>query len=254
MRREEEILSRFCKRVVALDMDVFGLRKQAQDAEPEGKIKWRSLENGQPFPIKNGETIKEAAENFIKEKKKQRISSAKTSRKQIASVFKKIPFKSGTRNLDIGGGKWDLGTDYMKSKGVESLVYDPYNRDKEHNQNAISTLKNGKKFDTATIANVLNVIEEPEYREAVIKQAASAISDDGVAYFQIYEGSGNGKGGETSDGWQNNRKTADYEQEIRKHFGDVKRIHGNILMATKPQKTGKVEWFLEKDGEASETI
>ena len=44
-----KILERFCRRLVALDLDVFGVRKKllAMDGEEQGEPKdWRSLENG----------------------------------------------------------------------------------------------------------------------------------------------------------------------------------------------------------------
>jgi hypothetical protein len=42
--------------------------------------------------------------------------------------------------------------------------------------------------------------------------------NDGTAYFMVYEGDGSGTGRETSSGWQNNRKTADYVGEIAQYF------------------------------------
>lgn len=42
----------------------------AMDAASDD-LEWRSLENGQPFPVKEGQTIKEAAQNFIASKKKE---------------------------------------------------------------------------------------------------------------------------------------------------------------------------------------
>lgn len=49
-----------------------GRQLLGMDAAPEDDIQWRSLKNGQPFPIHEGETIKEAAENFIASKEQEK--------------------------------------------------------------------------------------------------------------------------------------------------------------------------------------
>lgn len=91
---DREILARFCRKLVALDMDIFGLRKQAQDAEPEGEpVGFRSMENGQAFPIFKGQTIKEAAENFID--KKQAEKPKERTAKEYRDAYEKIPDKKG---------------------------------------------------------------------------------------------------------------------------------------------------------------
>jgi hypothetical protein len=165
----------------------------------------------------------------------QEHSSAGTSIPQVPAVMKAMSFQPGTVNADIGGGKFDHGTEFLKAKGVENLVYDPFNRSKEHNAQVAKRLRGGK-ADTATVANVLNVIKEPEARQKVIQQAAAAIKPGGTAYFQIYEGAGHGQGGQTKAGWQNHRRTADYLAEIQQVFGSVVR-KGNVLIASQPIKT-----------------
>ena len=85
--KEQKTLVNFCRRLVALDMDIFGLRKQAQDAESEGEIKgWRTLENGVHFPIKEGESVKEAGKRFVAKK-----ASARTLKKYIDQYSGKLP-------------------------------------------------------------------------------------------------------------------------------------------------------------------
>lgn len=164
----------------------------------------------------------------------QEYKSKDTSRKQIAAIFKAVPWKSGTTNIDIGGGKYDLATDYMKKEhGVENIVYDPYNRTKEWNLKALEAVKG--KGDTVTVANVLNVIKESAWRKNVILQAAKALKPDGTAYFQIYEGDESGVGNATQkqESYQNNMKTADYVPEIERYFADVER-HGKLIIAKDP--------------------
>lgn len=185
--------------------------------------------------------------NAIADAAKQEIGSGETSLDQVAAGFKKIGFKPGTVNLDLGGGKFDRGTEYLAGKGVTNLVYDPVNRSAESNQAIFDAVKNGG-VDTVTCNNVLNVIKEEGARSNVILQAAKALKPGGVAYFTVYEGDGSGNGHETSKGWQEHRKTADYVDEIKQHFSDVVR-HGKVIEARNPQTEGKTSaWFNEGFG------
>jgi hypothetical protein len=172
----------------------------------------------------------------------QAISSADTSIKQIPALFKSKNFEAetGARNLDIGGGKYDLGTDYLKAeRGVDSSVYDPFNRSSEHNAAILDEFKQNP-ADSVTAANVLNVIAEPEARADVIKQAFDHLKPGGKAYFDIYEGNKSGEGAATSKGWQNNMKAKDFLEEVKSVFPDVER-KGSMLIATKPLDEVSVE-------------
>jgi hypothetical protein len=168
----------------------------------------------------------------------QRTSSKDTSIKQIAAVFKKpeiFDLKEGSVNLDIGGGKFDLGTDYLRNeRGVENLVFDKFNRSPEHNEEVLNRIRGTGGADSATAANILNVIEEPEARKRVIQQSYDYTREGGKVFFQVYEGSGTGVGRETTKGWQNNKKTSEYIPEIEGIFGEgnVQR-KGNIIIAIK---------------------
>ena len=164
----------------------------------------------------------------------QAISSAKTSIKQIPALFKHSGVEFGKTNIDIGGGKFDLATNYLAERGTKNMVFDPYNRGAQENKGTLSYLQSGKRADTATCANVLNVIAESAARTNVILEAAKAIKPDGAAYFMVYEGDGSGKGKQTSSGWQNNRKTADYVAEIEQWFTDVQR-KGKLIIAKAPR-------------------
>lgn len=164
----------------------------------------------------------------------QNISSAGTSIKQVPALFRNKDVHFGKTNIDIGGGRFDLATDYLKSIGTKNYVFDPYNRGEETNSATLKYLQSGKKADTATCANVLNVIAEPAARANVILETAKAIKDDGTAYFMVYEGDGSGEGKQTSAGYQNNRKTADYVGEIEQYFDDVTR-KGKLIIAKSPK-------------------
>jgi hypothetical protein len=158
---------------------------------------------------------------------KQAHTSAATSVNMLPRVFKTAEFERGDINADIGGGKYDTATKYLAKKGVKNHVADPYNRSGKENAAAAAATKNGK-ADTATVANVLNVIKEPEERLKVIRQAANRVGQDGIAYFAVYEGDGSGKGKETTKGWQENRKLASYVAEVEKVFKHVVTKGGNI--------------------------
>ncbi len=101
----------------------------------------------------------------------QGFGSAATSLNQVASAMRKIDWKPGTVNVDIGGGRFDKATEYLREQGVESMVFDPFNRDAEHNRQVAERVRD-EKVDTATCNNVLNVIDSASSRANVILQAA----------------------------------------------------------------------------------
>ena len=164
----------------------------------------------------------------------QTITSAATSIPQIAGALKKIVWEPNTVNLDIGGGKFDFGSHYLKAHQVVNLIYDPYNRSSKHNHEVISFIKVTPP-DTVTVNNVLNVIKEPEARDEVIKLAAQYLKSGGVAYFSVYynpqkeAGVSKSKDGEALS-WQNHMPTKAYVDEIKKHFSSVK-VWKDIIIA-----------------------
>lgn len=176
----------------------------------------------------------------------QNRSSAGTSRRQVPRVFKYLAnrapeamrFQPGTTNLDLGGGKWDDGTEFLAGRGVTNLVWDPFNRSPEHNASIEARMKT-EKFPTVTIANVLNVIAEPQVRDEVIRLAAQSLQAEGSAFFQVYERDGSGQGTETRDGYQTNMKGDAYRSEVEQHFEDVKVLRfgkeSALLIATGPK-------------------
>jgi hypothetical protein len=163
----------------------------------------------------------------------QEFTSAKTSinSHKLPAVFSQINFKAGTVNVDIGGGRFDNATEYLKTKDVENLIYDPYNRTAEHNFAVMRKVAGGK-ADTATVSNVLNVIKEPENRLKVINQAYDVLKTGGIAYIKVYAGDQSGIGKSTSSGWQENRKIATYLEEVRSVFSSAY-VKNDIIVATK---------------------
>lgn len=166
----------------------------------------------------------------------QGFGSAATSLNQVASAMRKIDWKPGTVNVDIGGGRFDKATEYLREQGVESMVFDPFNRDAEHNRQVAERVRD-EKVDTVTCNNVLNVIDSASSRANVILQAAKALKPGGTAYFSVYEGDKSGVGRQTkSDSWQNNRVTKDYVSEIERYFDDVT-VKDKVIIAKNPKAT-----------------
>lgn len=165
----------------------------------------------------------------------QVITSADTSinSSHMARTFKVVDWKQGTINADIGGGRFNNATKYLKDLGVSNYIYDPFNRDIFFNTNSMEKCCNGK-ASTVTCNNVLNVIAEEKARNEVIATCCEALNPSGTAYFCIYEGSRTGIGAISSKGWQENRATADYIKEIKKYFDNVTMFKG-IIKASKPR-------------------
>ena len=90
----------------------------------------------------------------------QEVSSAGTSIKQIPALFTNKNVVFGDTNIDIGGGRYDLATNYLAERGTTNLLFDPYNQSKEVNKATLDYLMEGNKADTVTCANVLNVMDE----------------------------------------------------------------------------------------------
>ena len=177
--------------------------------------------------------LKESEEDGL-EDATQEYTSANTSinSAKLPAIFSMVNFKPETINLDYGGGKFDNATTALEGKGVTNLIYDPYNRSSGHNKDVIDTVRKNGGADTVTCSNVLNVIKEPEARKAVIKNIYSLLKNSGTAYFTVYEGTGKGNEGPTRSGYQLNKKTGDYVEEISSVFPSVSR-HGKLIIASK---------------------
>lgn len=181
--------------------------------------------------------MEEAYEDDDFESGEQEFSSAATSinSSKLPAVFNMVSFKPGTVNLDYGGGKFDNASEYLAQKDVTNLIFDKFNRSNDHNRDVIKKVRQNGGADTATCSNVLNVIKERDIRvNEVIKNIKNMLKPGGVAYFTVYEGTGAGDSKETKAGYQLNKKTADYVEEIEEVFGDgnVQR-KGKLIIAKK---------------------
>ena len=163
----------------------------------------------------------------------QEFDSAATSinSNKLPAIYSMVNFNEGDVVIDFGGGKFDNAVEYIKDKGATLLVYDPYNRSAEHNQEVLSILEQNGGADAAVNSNVLNVIKEPEARKAVLQNIKQLTKPGAPIYITVYEGRGDGIEGPTKSGYQLNRKTADYMDEIQEVFPNAKR-KGKLIVAT----------------------
>lgn len=157
----------------------------------------------------------------------QQYSSAQTSLNQVSAGHKKIKWKAGTVNLDWGGGKSDMGTEYLKKEhDVTNYVYDPFNRSSSENAKALKS-----KPDTITNHNVLNVIKEDEVIIEMLKEWKKVASAKTI-YITVYEGNRSGEGKPTSKGYQRNQKLADYLPLVQKVFPSASK-KGSMIVINK---------------------
>ena len=163
----------------------------------------------------------------------QEFDSAKTSinSKKLPAVYRMIHLQPGTVGVDFGGGRWDSAVEYLRDQDVTLCVYDPYNRSAEHNREVLRTLRANGGADFAINSNVLNVIKEPEARKGVLENIKKITKSGAPIYITVYEGRGDAKEGVTKSGYQLNRKTADYLEEIQEVFPDATR-KGKLIVAT----------------------
>ena len=171
-------------------------------------------------------------DNFSVEDTDQEYHSDATSinSTKLPTIYRMVDFHPGDVVLDFGGGKFDNAVNYLKDKDVTLLVYDPYNRSKEHNDEVIQILKEHGGADAAVNSNVLNVIKEASARSTVLKNIQRLTKKGAPIYITVYEGRGDNQEGPTKAGYQLNRKTADYLEEIQEIFPDAVR-KGKLIIA-----------------------
>ena len=162
----------------------------------------------------------------------QEYTSENTSinKTKLPAVYNLIKLKPGSLVIDFGGGKWDTAVEHFAKEDITILVYDPYNRSAEHNKEVLRILREDGGADAAVCSNVLNVIKEPEARLAVLENIKRLTKPNAPVYITVYEGSGKGNEGPTKSGYQLNRKTSDYLDEISQVFSNVSR-KGKLITA-----------------------
>lgn len=123
---------------------------------------------------------------------KQRFTSKQTSINStkapaVYSMKRAVNVMTEKTVVDIGGGRFDTAAEAARVYGAAVSIYDPFNRTPEHNAAVLAG-----SYDVAVISNVLNVIDSEAARGDVVRLAAT----------------------KAADSWQENRRTADYMDEI----------------------------------------
>ena len=187
-----------------------------------------------PYDVVGAEEItSEDPNDFELGQVEQEYTSKDTSinSTKLPAIYRLVNLYPGELVLDYGGGKFDIAAEEMAKKDVTVLIYDPYNRSSSHNNEVIKTIRSNGGSDVTLCSNVLNVIKEPEARLNVLKNIAKLTSPGGDIYITVYEGSGKGNEGATKSGYQLNKKTADYMDEVQSVFPDAVR-KGKLIHAT----------------------
>ncbi|MFO0089258.1 MAG: hypothetical protein ACK518_00310 [bacterium] len=172
----------------------------------------------------------------------QQHSSAKTSLNQISAgiryATKNGLIKPNSVNIDVGGGKFDLGKNHVEENVPKAKlhVFDPYNRSEEHNNSVIDEIQSRGGADYIGLHNVLNVIKEPEYRNNALETVKGMMRPGSVAHITCFEGDRTGKGRVTQGGssWQEHRSIRSYVPEVEGVFSEphfsIERKGVNILI------------------------
>lgn len=162
----------------------------------------------------------------------QEFTSENTSinKNKLPAVYRLITIPEGSVGVDFGGGKWNTAIEHIRDLGATLCVYDPYNRSKAYNIETLKPLRANGGADWAVTSNVLNVIKEPSARKAVLENISKITKPGAPIYITVYEGRGDSKAGQTKSGYQLNRKTKDYIEEIQEVFPDATR-KGKLIIA-----------------------
>lgn len=199
----EDILNKFCKRLVACDMDIFGLRKPAQPAQDEAK--WITVHPGGKGPKKDGsgekggtpvliddetgrimggmggkfkgEKINEIKKSFVGPKTPASTQQGKSSeqennRTSLLSVHKEIldlkqKLKANRQERDKLSSR-----SYENSWEFRNYIYDPSNKNEEKNYSPMELLD----FRNSLPKSIKERIEL-EYNEKEILSIAKSLYD-----------------------------------------------------------------------------
>ena len=163
----------------------------------------------------------------------QKYSSANTSmnKNKIPVLFTKVKkhfgWKQWETNLDIGGGSYDNVTKWLDAIDTVNWIYDPYNRPKEWNEQVFIRLLMEEGSHTATLSNVLNVIENKENRLEILNFAYKYLKPDGICYITCYN-SGK-KGISKKDCYQVAEPLSFYLKEVLEVFEHAEIKYGMIV-------------------------
>lgn len=167
------------------------------------------------------------------------MNTGNTSINTVPAIYRLVKNKFGwdkySFNLDYGAGKYPENlSSKLENMEVINYSYDKYNKDKCLNWNdvKIPVKMFGRKFDTCTISNVLNVCPTLKERISIIKKCLTVTKNCGRIYITTYEGDKTEIGKKTTKGWQNNQPTKFYYNELKNVFDNVE-IYGKLIVVTK---------------------
>ena len=147
---------------------------------------------------------------------KQDILAKRSSRKQVPALFKKIDWEPESFNLDIGGGAYEVATEWLAERGVTNLVIDKFNRSLYHNH--LMRLKTyNLELSSITLANVLNVIQGQMHRIKLLEEVFEYYSEHRCpVYISCYNATGQPSASEC----QTCMSLTEYIPEIESVFTD----------------------------------
>lgn len=158
---------------------------------------------------------------------------------RVPALFKKISWSPNTVNFDYGCGyksTQERISEFLADKGVEYIGFDKFNQTPAEQNEAWAAIEEAGGADTATCANVLNVVKERDVRvNEIIANVYDVLKSGGTAYFDVYEGDKSGAGGQTGkDNYQLKRPIDGYVEEVAEVFGeDNVKLQGKIIIAKK---------------------
>lgn len=158
---------------------------------------------------------------------------------RVPALFKKISWTPNTVNFDYGCGyksTQDRISEFLADKGVEYIGFDKFNQTSQEQAEAWATIDEYGGADTATCANVLNVVKERDVRvNEIITNIYDVLKPGGVAYFDVYEGDRSSSGRQTGkDNYQLKRPIDEYVEEVAEIFGENNvKLRGKVIEARK---------------------
>lgn len=158
---------------------------------------------------------------------------------RVPALFKKISWSPNTVNFDYGCGyksTQERIAEFLADKGVEYIGFDKFNQTPAEQEEAWAAIESVGGADTATCANVLNVVKERDVRvNEIIANVYDVLKSGGTAYFDVYEGDRSSAGGQTGkDNYQLKRPVDGYVEEVAEIFGDNNvKLKGKLIIAKK---------------------
>jgi len=142
-------------------------------------------------------------------------------------------FGKETRNVDIGGGQSDF---INKQMDGENIVIDPFNRSREENLKKIADLKKNP-ADSATFANVFNVIKEDENIVNALRQAQALVKEGGEIHIGNYKAPKKGQVSTEPTSYQRGENPKEYLRLVKEVFPEENISQkGNVITIVNSKK------------------